>query len=187
MISYWPFQGGSSFVEHLCYSNLLLGMLSRLFAADSIPDICPLSYFVVTWMERVGLLALVCDVYCDFVNFSFGIMGQVWNLIVSIPDPCCLSYFETLFSSFLSDRLKQVLAFNKPNRTEWKLTFMHSLKMTSLYFDNKWIDEILLMQNVWNYLIVFVKKHRFILALWHLPAMWSVKELWQIPFCFVLC
>ena len=22
------------------------------------------------------------------------ILGQVWNLIVSIPDPCCLSYFK---------------------------------------------------------------------------------------------
>ena len=40
-----------------------------------------------------SFLALVCDVYCDFVTFPFGILGQVWNLIVSIPDPCCLSYF----------------------------------------------------------------------------------------------
>ena len=24
----------------------------------------------------------------------FGILGQVWYLIVSIPDPCCLSYFD---------------------------------------------------------------------------------------------
>ena len=37
--------------------------------------------------ERADLLALVCDVYCDFVTFPFGI------LIVSIPDFCCLSYF----------------------------------------------------------------------------------------------
>ena len=39
--------------------------------------------------ERADLLALVCDVYCDFV-FPFGILGQVWYLIVSIPGPCCL-------------------------------------------------------------------------------------------------
>ena len=38
-------------------------------------------------------LALVCDVYCEFVTFPFGILGQVWFLIVSIPDPCFLSYF----------------------------------------------------------------------------------------------
>ena len=39
------------------------------------------------------LLALVCDIYCDFVTFPFGILGQVLYMIVSIPDPCCLSYF----------------------------------------------------------------------------------------------
>ena len=38
-------------------------------------------------------LALFCDVYCDFVTFSFGFLGQVWYLIVSIPDLCCHSYF----------------------------------------------------------------------------------------------
>ena len=42
--------------------------------------------------ERTDLLALVCDLYCDFVTFPFGILGQVWYLILSIPDPCCLSY-----------------------------------------------------------------------------------------------
>ena len=30
---------------------------------------------------------------CEVVTFSFGIMGQVWCLIVSIPDLCPLSYF----------------------------------------------------------------------------------------------
>ena len=37
------------------------------------------------------LLALVCDVYYDFVTFPFCILRQVWYLI---PDPCCLSYFK---------------------------------------------------------------------------------------------
>ena len=49
---------------------------------------------VVTGRERADPLALVCDVYCDFVTFPFCILGQVWYLIVSVPDPCCLSYFE---------------------------------------------------------------------------------------------
>ena len=39
------------------------------------------------------LLALVCGVYCDSVTYPFGILGQVWYLIVSIPGPFCLSYF----------------------------------------------------------------------------------------------
>ena len=49
---------------------------------------------VVTCRERADLFAYVCDVYCDFVTFPFGILGQAWCLIVSIPDPCCLSYYE---------------------------------------------------------------------------------------------
>ena len=31
--------------------------------------------------------------YCEFVTFPIGILGQVWCLIVSIPDLCTLTYF----------------------------------------------------------------------------------------------
>ena len=31
---------------------------------------------------------------CVFVTFPCGILGQVWNLVVSIPDRCPLSYFD---------------------------------------------------------------------------------------------
>ena len=40
--------------------------------------------FVVTCWERADLLALVC-----------GILGQVWYLIVLIPDLCTLTYFTS--------------------------------------------------------------------------------------------
>ena len=30
----------------------------------------------------------------DFVTFPCGILGQVWYLIVLIPDPCLLSYLQ---------------------------------------------------------------------------------------------
>ena len=43
---------------------------------------------VVTCWERFDLLALVGDVYCIFVTFSCGILGQVWILIVEFPDLC---------------------------------------------------------------------------------------------------
>ena len=55
---------------------------------------------VVTCWERADLLALVYDVYCDFVTFPFGILGQVWYLIVLFPDPCCLYYFVDLVLIF---------------------------------------------------------------------------------------
>ena len=50
---------------------------------------------VVTCWERTDLLVLVGDVYCTFVTFPCCILGQVWYLIVSIPDLCLLSYFYT--------------------------------------------------------------------------------------------
>ena len=49
---------------------------------------------VVNYWERADILALVGDVFCIFVAFSCGILGQVWYLIVSFPDLCHLSYFS---------------------------------------------------------------------------------------------
>ena len=41
------------------------------------------------------LLALLCVMFsCVFVTFSYGVLGQVWYLIVSIPDFCLLLYFQ---------------------------------------------------------------------------------------------
>ena len=48
---------------------------------------------VVSCLEGADLLALVGDVYCNFVTFPCCILGQVWYLIVSLPDLCHLSYF----------------------------------------------------------------------------------------------
>ena len=47
--------------------------------------------FVVTCWERADLLAFVCGVFCEFVTFP---LGQVWYLIVSIPDLCTFTYFN---------------------------------------------------------------------------------------------
>ena len=63
-------------MDHLCYLCLVFVMLSRLFIA-------------ALWSpegKRADVLALVCGVHCDFVTFPFGVLGQVWYLIVSIPD-----------------------------------------------------------------------------------------------------
>ena len=76
---------------------------------------------VVTWRERANLLALVCDDYCDFVTFPFDILGQVWYLFVSIPDPCCLFYFYysmhiscALFASIGSPILSSTIMLKRP-------------------------------------------------------------------------
>ena len=49
--------------------------------------------FVVTCWERADLLAsfVVC-------HFPIGILGQVWYLIVSIPDLCILTYFARIIN-----------------------------------------------------------------------------------------
>ena len=81
-------------MDHLCYLCLVLSCFH-------VCSLLPCSHL----KGRADLLALVCDVYCDFVTFPFGILGQVWYLIVSIPDPCCLSYFNSrkgCFSMFLN-------------------------------------------------------------------------------------
>ena len=58
---------------------------------------------VVTCWEGTDLLALVGDVYCNFVTFPYGILGQVWYLTVSFPDLCRLSYFQStpLYNEFI--------------------------------------------------------------------------------------
>ena len=56
---YCPFQCGTSFVDHLCYLCLVVSVQCCI---------------AVTWRVRTDLLDLVCDVYCDFVTFPFGIV-----------------------------------------------------------------------------------------------------------------
>ena len=49
---------------------------------------------VVTCGEKANLLAIMYVMfYCVFVTFPCGVPGQVWYLIVSIPDICLLPYF----------------------------------------------------------------------------------------------
>ena len=53
---------------------------------------------VVACWERADLLALVVDIYCIFVTFPCGNLGQVWYLIVSFSDLCLLSYLYFIFN-----------------------------------------------------------------------------------------
>ena len=70
-------------MDHLCYLCLVFVMLSRLFIA-------------VLWSSAgkgltFWLLFVIFN--CVFVTFPCGLLGQVWYLIVLIPDLCHLSYF----------------------------------------------------------------------------------------------
>ena len=41
-----------------------------------------------------GLLCMMFS--CVFVTFPYGVLGQVWHLIVSNPDLCLVLYFSKL-------------------------------------------------------------------------------------------
>ena len=70
-----------------------------MFAVPLCASVCVC--LVVTCWEGADLLALVCGVYLLVCHFPIGILGQVWYLIVLIPDLCTLAYFalwcQTMF------------------------------------------------------------------------------------------
>ena len=71
------------FVDHVCYFCQVFVILSRLFIA-------------ALWSpagKRLTSGLLFVSFNCVFVTFPCGILGQVWYLIVSIPDLFRLSYF----------------------------------------------------------------------------------------------
>ena len=82
-IFYWPFQGGTSFVDLLCLCSVLC-LLCFVFVCLYV--LCghllgkgwPLG-------SRLWCLLWVC-------HFPIGFLGQVWYLIVSIPDLRSLTY-----------------------------------------------------------------------------------------------
>ena len=89
-IFYWPFQGGTSFVDLLCFCSVL----------------CLLCFVrVCLYVLRGHLLGKGWPLgsrlwYLLWVrHFPIGILGQVWYLIVSIPDLCNLTYFARPLTS----------------------------------------------------------------------------------------
>ena len=73
-------------MDHLCYLCFVFVMLSRPFIALWSPA------------EKSLTLWLSCVMFnCVFVTLPCGNMGQMWYLIVSIPELCHLSYFYNFF------------------------------------------------------------------------------------------
>ena len=75
--------------QDACVNQL---QLSDSFAYTGIDD--RVDSLVVTCWEMAYLLAHLCVIlYCGFVTFPCGVLGQVY-LIVLIPDLCLLTYFD---------------------------------------------------------------------------------------------
>ena len=84
-IFYWPFQGGTSFVDLLCFCSVLcllcfVRVCLYVLRGHLLGKGWPLG-------SRLWCLLWVC-------HFPIGILGQVWYLIVSIPDLCNLTYLS---------------------------------------------------------------------------------------------
>ena len=73
-------------MDHLCYVYLVFVMLSRMFI---VALWSPEGKGLTSWLLYVMFIVIL-------LLSHFGILGQVWYLIISIPDPCCLSYFQSL-------------------------------------------------------------------------------------------
>ena len=74
-------------MDHLCYSCLVFVALSRLFTAALWS---PAGNGLTSWVLFVMFNSV-------FVTFPYAILGQVWYLIVSIPDLCRPPYFAVFF------------------------------------------------------------------------------------------
>ena len=85
-------------MDHLCYLCLVFVMLSRLFISALWS---PAGKGLTSW-----LLFVMSN--RDFVTFPCGILGQVWYLIVLIPELCRFLILRPLFRLFLSGCLRQV-------------------------------------------------------------------------------
>ena len=80
----------------MLFQYLVFVILSRLFIAALLS------------LEGKGLTSWLLFVMFIVIlsHFPFGILGEVWYLIVSIPDPCCLSYMmQPVFHSVLFSSL----------------------------------------------------------------------------------
>ena len=87
-------------MDPFCYSCFVVVMPSTVHCS-----------FVVTCWEMANLLVLVYVMFsCVFVTYPYGVLGQVWYLIVSIPDLCLLTYFNEM-SRFYSKLQKVSVIF----------------------------------------------------------------------------
>ena len=115
-IFYWPFQGGTSFVDLLCFFFVLSCVCYVLCASVYM---C----FVVTCWERADLLALVCGVFCEFVTFPLvsWVRCGTWLYRFLIFAPllkffshlCCFAQAACflLFSIIFDDRMYTIFEF----------------------------------------------------------------------------
>ena len=116
---------------------LFLFHVCLYYAALSVPY----SLVITSW-ERADLLALLCVMFsCVLVTFPYGVLGQMWYLIVSIPD---IPYFH------------EILGFTGPPNTTTYIR--NAVRTAQLKLNNVYTSETSLNQaQVWP---VFLEKFK---------------------------
>ena len=85
---YWPFKGGASFADPICYFMFYVSTCFY-YAVVSVP--CGLVAACWDGMTSCLLFVVFSSV---FAALSYGDLGLVWYLVESIPDLYLLLYFE---------------------------------------------------------------------------------------------
>ena len=75
------------FIIHICRHNTVLSVLAALWP--------PAWKGLTSWLSYVWCFLVWFVVF----TFQYGVLGQVWYFIVSIPDRCFLLYFYLHFTS----------------------------------------------------------------------------------------
>ena len=125
-IFYWPFQGGTSFVDLLCFCSVLcwlcfVRVCLYLLCGHLLGKGWPLG-------SRLWCLLWVC-------HFPIGILGQVWYLIVSIPDLC------NLITMIANAADKVSTNWDKWNNVYFPPDFYKLLDIRKLWLNNTvWIN-----------------------------------------------
>ena len=124
-IFYWPFQGGTSFVDLLCFCSVLcllcfVRVCLYVLRGHLLGKGWPLG-------SRLWCLLWVC-------HFPIGILGQVWYLIVSIPDLCNHTYFDSRLKGLLEQISKGAKIRNRYNQVR------HLTQDTNGKVTNSWLD-----------------------------------------------
>ena len=99
------------FVDHLCCFCIV--MLSCTSVCWCLVVIC--------W-ERTDLLAFVSDVWLWRCHFPIGILGQVWCLIVSIPNHCPHSSFNSYWRQLKTPHSLSLIFLAMLNKNEQQRT-----------------------------------------------------------------
>ena len=103
-------------MDFLIQTDTISMDLSILYFKGTQVGILNLYFFLIIHLskeERAQFLALLYVMFtCEFVTFPYGILGQVWYLIVSIPDLCLLPTLLTLANSVDPNEMQHYAAFH---------------------------------------------------------------------------